>query len=238
MDWREDARVDEHRTAWSAAGGVVTTLFGSGAFAWWLASASADSELPQWPAYAFGAVALVGLYCVFAPLLRWWPFGRPTPAPAPVLEAQAPDPDQASLSVTPQTHERPEVREAGGEQTFLPEEVTPAYLVDLFQGKTDIQAENVAAPYLGKWMTVAGALGNVLTGRETIAQVTFPKGSIFDPDHEFFDTYMYFERPKWGERLAVLPQGAQIVVRGRLQRVNRGEVHLEKCELVAARGSP
>jgi len=67
---------DAHRTGSIAAGSVVTTVFAGGAFTWWLASASAGSELPQWPAYAFGVIALFGLYCVFAPLLAWWPFGR------------------------------------------------------------------------------------------------------------------------------------------------------------------
>ncbi len=122
------------------------------------------------------------------------------------------------------------------ERVLLPKEVTPAYLIGLFQGLTDIQAQDVDAVYVGKWMTVTGALGNVHTGRETIAQVTFQKGSIFDPGHEYFDIYMYFKRPKWDERLSVLPRGAQVTVRGRLRDVNRVEVHLEECELVDLEG--
>jgi hypothetical protein len=50
-------------------------LFGGGAFAWYLAARAPKSGLPMWPTYLLGAMALVGLYAVFAPLREWWPWG-------------------------------------------------------------------------------------------------------------------------------------------------------------------
>jgi hypothetical protein len=50
------------------------TVGATGVIAWWIAVAPADSKLPAWPIYLFGAVALFGLYCLLAPLLRWWPW--------------------------------------------------------------------------------------------------------------------------------------------------------------------
>jgi hypothetical protein len=64
----------ENRAAWSAAWGVVTCVFGAGTFAWWIAAAPTHSGLPIWPAYSFGVLALVGVYCTFAPLLHLRPF--------------------------------------------------------------------------------------------------------------------------------------------------------------------
>jgi hypothetical protein len=51
-------------------------VFGSGALVWYLAAHPATSGLPLWPAYAFAAVALIGLYCVFAPLIGLPPWRR------------------------------------------------------------------------------------------------------------------------------------------------------------------
>jgi len=80
-------------------------------------------------------------------------------------------------------------------------------------------------------MRVSGPLGNVLSNREHISQVTFQKGSMFDPGHEFFTVYMYFDRAGWDERLAVLSPGTNIIVVGRLRAFDRVDVHLENCEL-------
>ena len=62
-------------------------------------------------------------------------------------------------------------------------------------------AKPLTAPFIGKWMRVAGPLGNVLSNRPDISQVTFKSKSIFDPDYEPFIVYMYFDRARWDERL-------------------------------------
>jgi hypothetical protein len=116
-----------------------------------------------------------------------------------------------------------------GERIFI--DVTPAYLVGLFAGHTDIQAKPLATPFIGKWMKVSGPLGNVLSNRQTISQVTFQKGSLFDRGYEFFTVYMYFDRARWDDRLAVLPPGSGITVVGRLREFDGVGVYLENCEL-------
>lgn len=63
------------RTAWSAAGGALVVVAGTNAVAWAAAASSPNSNLPSWPAYAFGAIAVLALYASLAPLLRIWPFG-------------------------------------------------------------------------------------------------------------------------------------------------------------------
>lgn len=64
----------DNRATWSAAGGIVTVCCASDAVVWIAAASVPHSGLPTWPGLAFGAVAVLGLYCVFAPLLRLWPF--------------------------------------------------------------------------------------------------------------------------------------------------------------------
>jgi hypothetical protein len=65
----------DSRAAWSAAGAAVTAVAGTNAVAWATASTAPHAALPSWPAYAFGGIALLGLYVAGASLLRIWPFG-------------------------------------------------------------------------------------------------------------------------------------------------------------------
>ncbi len=51
----------------------MTATSGTNAAAWAVGAAATDSHLPSWPAYAFGALALVGAYITIAALLRIWP---------------------------------------------------------------------------------------------------------------------------------------------------------------------
>ena len=56
------------------------TLCGSNAAAWYLAAVTPRSGVPIWPVYLFVALAVVGFYCVIAPLRRCWPFRGPRSA--------------------------------------------------------------------------------------------------------------------------------------------------------------
>jgi hypothetical protein len=74
--------MDEHGKAWSGAWGVVAVVFGGGALGCWIAVATGSSERVRLLALAIGCsvIAVVALYCVFAPLLRWWPWRHLTDA--------------------------------------------------------------------------------------------------------------------------------------------------------------
>jgi len=122
---------------------------------------------------------------------------------------------------------------------FLPANITPEYLTDLFDGRTDLQAKHLVEPYIGKWMRVAGLLGNVGIPDEHSTQVTFEKMGIFDGGGRFEThghLYMHF-KPVWEDRLAVLRPKTSIAVLGRLRKLNWVEVHLEDCELVDGEGA-
>ena len=62
---------------WIAVWGVVTALFGLLTISYWLAARPARSELPLWPIIPFAVVTVIGFAMVFAPVFRYWPFGRP-----------------------------------------------------------------------------------------------------------------------------------------------------------------
>ncbi len=109
--------------------------------------------------------------------------------------------------------------------TFMqPEErsvvdVTPEYLMRFFEGRTDLQASIGVADYIGKWMKVAGPLGNVSSS----SQVTFADRS---PVH------MFFRKKKWVDRLSILSRGDNMTVLGQISYVERGNLVLDSCEFI------
>lgn len=79
-----------------------------------------------------------------------------------------------ALQETSTTREASEPEEApeSDERTFI--DVTPAYLVGLFEGHTDLHTLKLTEPFVGKWMKVSGPLGNVLSNRETMTTSSSP----------------------------------------------------------------
>jgi hypothetical protein len=199
-------------------GKLISAAIGVGA--WLIAAALNILHGPQWLGWIFLAVGSGFIICA----LLWWAQGSfQSPGTTSPQERQK-DATTASPASSPELGEsEPE------ERTFI--DVTPAYLVGQFKGHTDLQAMPLTAPFLGKWMRVSGTLGNVLSNRETISQVTFQTKSPFSPDYEPLTVFMYFDRERWDERLAVLPPGSEITVVGRVREVDRVTVHLEDCEL-------
>jgi hypothetical protein len=134
---------------------------------------------PMLAAYVCGALALV----CFAAAVREMPF----PFGQRELPSQPPQLVQHNSSTQ---------LDKPGERIFA--DITPRYLVGLFKGHTDLQAKPLTKPFLGKWMRVSGVLGNVLSNRANISQVTFQSKSPFAADYEAFTVFMYFDRKQWG----------------------------------------
>jgi hypothetical protein len=68
---------DESGPAGSGAGAAVLTVSAGAAITLAIAAASPHSGVSSLPAYIFGAVAIISLYILAAPLLRCWPFTAP-----------------------------------------------------------------------------------------------------------------------------------------------------------------
>jgi hypothetical protein len=192
---------------------------GLGVVEWSGAVWNFTSSQPVWIVFA-----VAGLFLLTVDL--WAPhllphFGDTTTDEAPFksgspdTEAAAPPQDQARV--------------------FVPPNVTPEYLVGLFDDRTDVQAKTLVDPYIGKWMTVSGPLGNVGTRNDYFAQVTFQNKGMFEEGTRFEIhgvVFMYFRDPRSDERLAMLRPGTEITVVGRLERVTGIDVHLDDCELI------
>jgi hypothetical protein len=76
----------DQRAALSTAGGVVATVCGTNAAAWAVGATAAGSHLPGWPAYAFGAMAVIGVAIAITAAARVWPFHWLALAPDELLD--------------------------------------------------------------------------------------------------------------------------------------------------------
>jgi hypothetical protein len=106
-------------------------------------------------------------------------------------------------------------------------DVSPEYLVGLFDDQTSLQAQKLADAFLGKWMVVTGALGDLAgfgdAGWQMVFARTFPEVTI----------YMWFQDREYvEERLAVLTKGTCVTVLGQIDRIRSTDLQLTVCELV------
>jgi len=109
---------------------------------------------------------------------------------------------------------------------YVSAEITPEYLVGLYDGNTRLRADTLVSDQVGKWMRVSGALGEVQPSGKTDALVVF--ASRTKPT-----IYMWFSS-EWLARLALLSKNQNINVEGQLKTVQsyNATVILENCELL------
>jgi hypothetical protein len=104
-------------------------------------------------------------------------------------------------------------------------DVTPDYLIGLFDQHTSIQAQRLIEPYIGKWMRVSGKLRD-------ISDHTYGSQLSFERSRLGGNVYMWFRQPDRKDRLSVLRRGTRLTVLGQIQWVNNMEVNLDNCELI------
>src|SRR2546425_4581367 len=180
---------------WNVIGGFVYQALVSGGVA--LILGLALQTFVEYPAVVGAATAVIALL-VFGGLQRLatWRRGKGTKA--------------LVLSTPPLPAPR----------VFVPDYVTVEYLLGLYTNHTDIQADALLKPYIGKWMRASGHIDSVGSG-----QVTFKEGKRAAPS-----LFMYFDK-SWLDRLAMLVPGSRATVIGRIWYIQRVWVNLQECEL-------
>ncbi len=101
--------------------------------------------------------------------------------------------------------------------------ITPQYLVGLFKGRTELQAQKLVKEHVGTEMTVSGKVRAVEAFIGSRARIRIesdpPISAYFDSD--------------WLERLSALHVGDQISVTGEVDLVSENSLALEKCKIVS-----
>lgn len=109
------------------------------------------------------------------------------------------------------------------ERTFV--DASPEYLLGFFNEHTSAQAGRLITPYIGKWMRVSGVVLDV--DSESDRTIIRLRGESI----RTMVTALFTEQ-KWIERVETLRQNQPITVIGRISRVGRISLWLERCEVV------
>lgn len=125
--------------------------------------------------------------------------------------------------------EEPEPPKREGRE-YVPDEVTPQFLRDLYRNHTTIQADKLAKAYLGKWMRIEANVLNVIQMGDTVAIQTRRKEA---PDHTREGMSITWLTLHSGfDRAEMLRAGDRVVGEGQISKIDTFAVDLDPAELI------
>jgi hypothetical protein len=98
-------------------------------------------------------------------------------------------------------------------------------LTKLYEDHTSIQADQLAKPYLGKWLEVEGAVSEaraLAKEGETIV--------VLRVTEDLFVVASF--RPEWAGRVAMLNKDSRVTLVGKIQRFDKDSIMLADSEVV------
>jgi hypothetical protein len=104
---------------------------------------------------------------------------------------------------------------------IIREDIDPASLLGFFKQHTDMQAQQLIAPFIGQWIKVTGTISD-------IAPVGFGRVSVFT---EWPGRAQMVFSGECTERLYLMKKGDVITATGRIHEVRIRTVVLMDCEL-------
>jgi hypothetical protein len=173
-----------------------------------------DSRLRRILICVFGAMTAVGLVLTF---VTYESFPSAKEIAQEIAKLNSPLPPKHEPETTVKVDAKPS-------QTTV--DVTPEYLMDIYDGLTAIQAEKLAAAYIGKWVPISGVIQNVggpsLFGAALISIALHEKGKAKL-------IVLYFDE---GEVTHVesLLQGQSIEAFCQVNRFGANDLRLVHCE--------
>jgi hypothetical protein len=198
-----------------AIGGLIIALV-VGGFA--VSKASGPGFVLWLIASVFWAIAAV----LIVTLGRDWRQGHwradaslpPAPAPHPPPAAETPAPAPPTLTPTAPAS-------ALGDDIHR----TPEELWAMFDGLTDMQAQRLIAPFIGRPMVIADFVRSVTPWRSSWATVYAQR--------ELRQIALHFTDTKWLPTLEALKMGDAIVVRGEIEIITAQSLWLDNCVIRA-----
>jgi hypothetical protein len=174
-----------------------------------------------------------------APKLKPLEHGEITPAKAdtravPVLQRSSSPIAEVPTVLSPPATPAPPTPPEKPRRTFVDANVTPEFLVGLYEGNTALRAETLISEQKDKWMLVSGPLGEIHPGSVMFNGVRTPTLVVFASRKQKEPIiYMWFSG-EWIDRLALLPKNKNISVVGQIKKVvgYNVTVELDNCELI------
>jgi hypothetical protein len=117
--------------------------------------------------------------------------------------------------------------EPPADRVFLPKGFVPESLMKHYKGQTAARAKAVIAPYIGKWVRLDGALGDLDDRYENSLSVWF-----HDDATRIRATLSMHFAAKWKSHLETMQIGDPLSVMGRISSVDILWINLDDCEIV------
>lgn len=114
------------------------------------------------------------------------------------------------------------------QRTFVDDGVTLQYLSGLYANRTGLQADKLAAPYIGKWIEVSGRIEIATPFLEEASTLSLELDQARDG---FRYAWMMFLTDRG--RLEVLAPDTKITAVGRIKSIQESQIELLECELLA-----
>jgi hypothetical protein len=181
-----------------------------------------------WPPFTEGvgsvATSPLAWFVVIMFILAVFAFHRPkgrhpaTTESVVAITASAP-PVVPAIPVSPPTVPPSVLVPKVEERVFV--DTTPEYLMGLLKDRPRVQGNKLTAPYIGKWLRLAGTVDDIFPGFVVLREETGKPG-----------IYLYFGDDQ-KERFHLLELGKQISAIGQIRAVMSSDFEMESCELVS-----
>ena len=143
----------------------------------------------------------------------------------PKAVAQAHQPTQKTVGGNPDLPFIPSLEE----RVFVPDDITPATLLELCEEKTGIQIAHLVSPYMGKWVRAEGTISNIHDHGESL-RVALNVARRFRNTEISTTIWLEFRGDR--ERLEMMQVGGRLRAIGKIERVSSATIELSDCELV------
>jgi hypothetical protein len=104
-------------------------------------------------------------------------------------------------------------------------DATPAYLTGLLKDRLVIHGQKLVEPYIGKWLSITGAVTDVDYDSVTMR---------LDPLNSISSIYLHFDI-KWKGHIHTLRENQQISVIGKIVKIELFHLTMVHCELIVRR---
>jgi hypothetical protein len=197
-------------------------------------------ELGQTVLIVAGVICIVAMvFGLFLILIGDWQTKRAAmraPAKSEIAQSappsvKAPVPDQIVVPAAPPPSPPTPATPAPPAREFVKENVTPEYLVGLYDGNNTALGANLrASVFTGKWMQVTGSLEAMVGGApNSDGSRSAAIGTLTSTNRTSF--FLIF-RGAWVERAAMVPKNQTVTVHGKIQEIARARITLEDVELI------
>ena len=105
-------------------------------------------------------------------------------------------------------------------------DVAPSYLSGLLKDRLDIQGRKLVEPYIGKWLSLTGAVTDVYF--DSVMMHLDPIKAI-----DSILLLLHFDI-KWKDRIHTLRENQQISVIGKIKTIREFDITMVHCELIVS----